>query len=99
GAPDWVCSPPPGPHTQVCPYTDSQSALVKRLTGKSLRVIRRARASRDYQSPVRSQANSFNLEIVSLDNFLPSEYEIFAVTCFPVRIPGITVLTASWPSV
>src|SRR5215813_5135451 len=52
-----------------------------------------------YHSPVRSQAKAFNFSSVSGDNLRPSEYEILAVTFLVDRMPGITVLTASWLSV
>jgi hypothetical protein len=32
GAPVVMCKPKPGPHTQVCPYTDLQTALMPKVS-------------------------------------------------------------------
>ena len=48
---------------------------------------------------MRSHAKAFNFASVSCDNLRPSEYEILAATFLVERMPGITVLTASWLSV
>ena len=51
-----------------------------------------------YHSPVRSQANCFSRHLMSGDSLRPSDQERLELTLRVERIPGMTVLTASWLS-